>query len=62
MEPAPSWLGELLSSGQVVGIGGDTCIFRLASEVSGLLLPRAGGLATVSLPREAVAAAIGICI
>ena len=58
MEPAPGWLGELLESGQVVGIGGETCIFRLASEVSGLLAPRAGGLGTVSLSREAVAAAI----
>ena len=58
MEPPPTWLAERVESGKLVGIGGNTCIFRLAAEVSGALPPQAGGLATVALSREAVRGAI----
>ena len=41
LPPPPPWLSAMLANPQtrIVGIGGATCIFRLASEVSGLLRP-----------------------
>lgn len=54
LEPAPAWLTTLLAEKQtrMVGIGGDTCIFRLASEVVGLLRSPLASSSQLELPRE----------
>ena len=60
LEPPPPWLAAMLAAPAttLVGIGGDTCIFRLAAEVAGLLQPQAGGLVSVELSRAAVVGGI----